>query len=73
MNLSNILTDLMKIQTYIDLKKYYMILIFYFFVIFITSTIGYIVNKIQGFTYGMIFGFVISMILWYQYGRKMVY
>ena len=38
--------------------------------VFITSTIGHVIDKKAGFTYGMIIGFVVSLSLWYQYGRK---
>ena len=55
-----------------NLKPYYMILLFYCIIIFLTSTGGFIINKKDGFTNGMIFGFIISMVLWFQYGIKMI-
>jgi hypothetical protein len=72
MNLSN-MKDLLKMKTYVDLQSHYVILWFYMFVVFITSTIGHVLDKKDGFTYGMIVGFVVSMILWFQYGKKMAY
>jgi hypothetical protein len=65
--------DLLKMKTYVDLQSHYVILWFYMFVVFITSTIGHVLDKKDGFTYGMIVGFVVSMILWFQYGKKMAY
>jgi hypothetical protein len=72
MNMSN-MKDLLKMKTYVDLQSHYVILWFYMFVVFITSTIGHVLDKKDGFTYGMIVGFVVSMILWFQYGKKMAY
>mgnify|MGYP000188568677 FL=1 len=72
MNLSD-MKDLLKIKTYVDLQSHYVILWFYMFVVFITSTIGHVLDKKDGFTYGMIVGFVVSLVLWFQYGKKMAY
>ena len=72
MNLSN-MKDLLKIKTYVDLQSHYVILWFYMFVVFITSTIGHVLDKKDGFTYGMTVGFVVSLVLWFQYGKKMAY
>jgi len=72
MNLTKIFNELMNLQTYQSLQKHYIILWFYLFIVFITSTIGHIIDKQNGFTHGMIIGFIISVILWYQFGRKMV-
>jgi len=71
--LMKIVNELMKVQTYSQLKSHYMILWFYMFLVFITATIGHVIDKKEGFTYGMIIGFLLSLSLWYQYGRKMVY
>ena len=70
MNLSN-MKDLFKMKTYVNLQYHYMILWFYMILIFITSTLGHVLDKKEGFTYGMIIGFVISLVLWFQYGKKM--
>jgi len=72
MNLLKVFNDLMKLNTYQSLKNHYLILMFYFMVIFITSTVGHTMNKENGFTNGMIFGFVISLLLWLTYGKYMV-
>ena len=72
MNLSD-MKDLLKMKTYVDLQSHYVILLFYMFVVFITSTIGHVLDKKDGFTYGMIVGFVVSLVLWFQYGKKMAY
>lgn len=70
MNLTNVFNELMKRA---PSQKHYIILFIYFGVISVTSTIGHIMNNKNGFTNGMILGFVVSLALWYQYGRKMVY
>ena len=67
------ITDLAKMSTYTTLSKAYMILIFYCLVLFVTSTIGYTLNKNNGFTYGMIIGMIISLYLWFNYGKSMSY
>jgi len=72
MNLSN-MKDLLKMKTYVDLQSHYVILLFYMFVVFITSTFGHVLDKKDGFTYGIIVGFVVSLVLWFQYGKKMAY
>ena len=72
MNLTKILNELMNLQTYQSLQKHYLILWFYLFIVFLTSTIGHVIDKQNGFTRGMIIGFLLSVILWYQFGRKMV-
>ena len=72
MNLLNI-KDLLKMKTYVDLRSHYMILLFYMVVTFISSTVGHVLDKKDGFTYGMIVGFGASIVLWFQYGKKMTY
>lgn len=72
MKLTNLMNQLMNYKTYVGLQRHYTVLSFYFLVILVTSTVGHVMNKKDGFTNGMIVGFVISLILWYQYGRKMV-
>ncbi len=73
MNLTQVVHELFQLKTYKNLKKHYLILWFYFLVIFVTSTVGYVMDKQNGFTHGMIVGFIVSLILWNQYGRSMVY
>jgi len=72
MNLQSIITELMNISTYTSLKKHYVILWFYTVLICIMSTIGHVIDKKNGFTYGMIGGFVVSTVLWYEFGKNMV-
>ena len=72
MNLLNI-KDLLKMKTYVDLQSHYMILLFYMMITFIASTVGHVLDKKDGFTYGMIVGFVVSLVLWFQYGKEMAY
>ena len=73
MNINNIFNELIQLKTYKSLQKHYIILWFNLFVVFITSTVGHIIDKKDGFTYGIIFGFIVSIILWYQFGKEMVY
>ena len=72
MNLKSTISELMTISTYTSLKQHYVILWFYTVLIFVTSTIGHVLNKKIGFTYGMIGGFIVSTVLWYKFGKKMV-
>mgnify|MGYP001492691841 FL=1 len=72
MNVPKVFNDLMKMKTYTSLKNHYLILMFYFMVIFITSTVGHTMNKENGFTNGMIIGFIVSLFLWLTYGKHMV-
>ena len=72
MNVPKVFNDLMKMKTYTSLKNHYLILMFYFIVIFITSTVGHTMNKENGFTNGMIIGFIVSLFLWLTYGKYMV-
>jgi len=67
-----VIAELMKVSTYTSMKQHYIILWFYTTLIFITATLGHVIDKKIGFTYGMISGFILSTVLWYQYGRKMV-
>ena len=73
MKFNKIFNELLQLKTYQSLQKHYFILWFYLFIVFITSTIGYVIDKKDGFTYGLVIGFILSIILWYQFGRKMVY
>ena len=73
MNVTTVFNELMKLQTYKSLQKHYLILWIYFLIVFVTSTIGHVIDKQNGFTNGMVIGFIISISLWYQFGRKMIY
>ena len=72
MNFNKIFNELLQLKTYQSLQKHYFILWLYLFIVFITSTIGHVIDKKDGFTYGLVIGFIISITLWYQFGRKMV-
>ena len=67
------LEKLLDVNLYKTLMPAYMILLFYFAVMFASSTVGYALNKDNGFTYGLVFGVVVSLVLWFQFGRKMAY
>lgn len=66
-------SDLFSMKTYSSLVPAYKVLVFYFVVMFITSTVGYTMDKRSGFTYGLYFGIALSLVLWHMYGRKMAY
>jgi len=72
MNLQSVISELMKASTYSSLKQHYIILWFYTVIIFVTATVGHVITKTNGFTYGMIVGFIVSIFLWCQYGKEMV-
>ena len=55
-----------------EMKMRYIILLFYFALIFGTSTIGHFMEKGDGFGKGMIVGFIVSTFLWYKFGKTIV-
>lgn len=71
--MTDILSQLTNLKTYKALVPAYMALVFYFVMMVIASTIGYTIDKKDGFTYGLVFGVAISLVLWFQYGRQMAY
>jgi len=48
----------------------YMVLVFYTVIMIATATIGYSMDKKDGFTNGYIAGLVISLVLWFNYGKQ---
>ena len=66
------INELLSMKTYSGLKKHYMIMWFYALIIFWTSTMGHIYKKDGGFGIGMILGFILSTVLWYQVGQYYV-
>ena len=71
--MADIVSQLTNLKTYKALVPAYMALVFYLVVMVVTSTLGYTVDKKDGFTYGLVFGVAISLVLWFQYGRNMAY
>jgi len=65
------LAELFAPTTYKKLTPAYMILLFYCVILFITSTLGYVLDKKNGFTNGMIVGMIVSLYLWFNYGKRM--
>tara|TARA_B100000780_G_scaffold273028_1_gene236040 strand:+ start:119 stop:301 length:183 start_codon:yes stop_codon:yes gene_type:complete len=53
-----------------ELKMAYGVLIFYALLMMATATIGYKMDKQNGFTNGYIVGMVISLVLWFTVGKK---
>jgi len=68
-----LLSELMNMKTYKKLIPAYKILFFYLLVMIVTSTIGYVNDKTNGFTDGLFMGIIISLFLWNKYGRSMAY
>ena len=64
------LNELFNTTLYTKLKKGYSILLFYCLILFLLATIGYSLDKKNGFTNGMIIGMIISLYLWFNYGIK---
>jgi len=52
------------------LKTAYLVLFFYAIIMNATATVGWFIDKEDGFTNGYIVGIVISLFLWFQYGKK---
>ena len=65
------LSELFTLSTYKKLTPAYMILLFYCVLLFITSTLGYVFDKKNGFTNGMLVGMIVSLYLWFNYGKRM--
>ena len=63
--------ELFNISLYKRLSKPYSILLFYCVLLFVLSTLGHVLDKKSGFTNGMIIGMIVSLYLWFNYGRKM--
>jgi hypothetical protein len=66
------INELLSMKTYSGLKKHYMVMWLYTLIIFLTSTMSHIYDKDNGFGRGMIMGFIISTVLWYQVGQYYV-
>lgn len=54
----------------VDIMKANGIILFYAFLIMITGYIGYIINKKNGYEYGLIVGLTLSITLWRQFGKN---
>ena len=48
----------------------YIVLAFYALLMSVTASIGYNMDKVNGFTNGYIVGMVISLVLWFTMGKK---
>ena len=59
------------IKTVKKLWPAYQILFFYFIIVIVTSTLGYLYDKQHGFDDGHYIGIIISLFLWNKYGRSM--
>ena len=67
------INELMNVKTYQKLMPAYKILFFYLLVMIVTSTLGYVNDKKNGFTDGLFMGMIVSLFLWIKYGRSMSY
>ena len=52
------------------LKTAYLVLFFYAIIMNLSATIGWFIDKENGFTYGYVVGIVISVALWFLYGKQ---
>ena len=53
-----------------ELKTAYGVLIFYALLMMATATVGYKMDKKNGFTNGYIVGMILSVVLWFTVGKK---
>ena len=53
-----------------ELKTAYGVLIFYALLMMATATVGYKMDKKNGFTNGYIVGMILSVVLWFSVGKK---
>ena len=70
---SNALTNVTTLEFYKNLFPAYTILVVYFLVMMVTSTIGHALDQENGFTNGLFFGMLLSLFLWFSVGKKMSY
>lgn len=52
-------------------KTAYIILFVYSIIMAISATIGYYMDKKEGFTNGYVVGIILSLLLWFMKGEKM--
>lgn len=53
-----------------EVTRAYGILIFYGILAIITAALGHMFDKRNGFSNGYVAGVVISLVLWFTYGKK---
>ena len=70
---SNALTNVTTLEFYKNLFPAYTILVVYFLVMMVTSTIGHALDQENGFTNGLFFGMLLSLFLWFSVGKKVSY
>ena len=63
----------MDVNTYKNLTQKYTILVFYFLVIMLTTTVGHIHDSSEGFSNGLYVGMIVSVLLWVFVGKNMAY
>ena len=68
----DMLSKLMDPNTYINLSMTYLILGIYLIVVLVTTTLGYVWKGKSGIDYGIAVGLVISIFLWFQFGKKRI-
>jgi hypothetical protein len=64
------LKELVNISLYKRLSNGYSVLLFYCVLLFVLSTLGHVIDKKSGFTNGMIVGMIVSLYLWFNYGKR---
>ena len=60
-----------RLPDFAKLKTAYTITLFYSVLMSVTATIGYMMDKRDGFTNGYVVGVLISLMLWFLVGKKM--
>ena len=67
------LSHLLDVSLYKKMWPTFQIIIFYALVMMVTSTLGFVLFKKDGAVHGLAVGAVVSLFLWYQYGKDMSY
>ena len=72
MILSN-LSQLLDLSLYKKMLPTFQIILFYALVMMVTSTLGFVLFQKDGGVHGLAFGALLSLALWYKYGKDMSY
>jgi hypothetical protein len=67
------LSQLVDVSLYKKMWPTFQIILFYALVMMVTSTLGFVLFKKDGAVHGLALGAVLSLYLWYQYGKDMSY
>ena len=67
------LSKLLDVSLYKKMWPTFQIIIFYALVMMVTSTLGFVLFKKDGGVHGLAVGAVLSLFLWYQFGKDKSY